>query len=150
MGFFSSNKKVIVPDPVFGPLRYMSSKDSSKGYFSGKVFFSPTASDTDVLIQAEPSGPTEPQRTFYQNLQTNFDQYAAKMKPLIEDEFRNWQPEFEIKDFRKEFTLVCISIPRLDNAPVHWELAFNTIHDRNHTVTIDFQGDEPKNILIDG
>jgi hypothetical protein len=41
-------------------------------------------------------------------------------------------------------------IPRLDTAPVSWELAFNTIHDRNHTVTIDFQDEEPHSILIDG
>jgi hypothetical protein len=141
---------VIVPDAVFGPLRYRSSKDPSKGYFTGKGFFPPTCSDTDLLIQADASGPTESQRAFYQNLQTNFDKFANKMKRLIEDEFRNWQPDFEISDFRKEFTLVCISIPRLDAAPVRWELAFNTIHDRNHLVTIDFVGDEPQGILIDG
>jgi len=73
MGFFSSSKKIIVPDAVFGPLRYRSSKDPLKGYFSGKVFFPPTGSDADILILADPSGPTERQRSFYHDLQSNFD-----------------------------------------------------------------------------
>jgi hypothetical protein len=81
--------------------------------FFRENLFPLTGSDTDVLIQAEPSGPTDSQRTFYQNFQTNFDAYAAKMKPLIEDEFRNWQPEFEIKDFRREFTRGCTAFSYL-------------------------------------
>jgi hypothetical protein len=150
VGLFGSSKKILIQDPVFGTLKYMQSKDPEKGYFTGKVLFSPTGSEADLLIEADPAGPTESQREFYQNLQSNFDAYAEKMKPLIEDEFRNWKPDFAIRDFRNEFTLSCVSLPRPVSGPIRWELAFNTIHDRNHTVTIDFQDDEPRGILIDG
>jgi hypothetical protein len=151
MGLFGpSKKKIVFQDVVFGTLLYRSSKEPSKGYFSGKAVFPPTSGETKYFIQADPFGPTEGQRSFYQNLQSNFNAYAAKMKPLIENEFRNWQPDFAIKDFNKEFALVSVSIPRLDAKPVRWELAFETIHDQNHLFTIDFTDDEPQGIFIDG
>lgn len=151
MGLFGpSKKKIIIQDEVFGTLQYRSSKDPSKGYFSGKGIFPPTNSMTEYVIQADASGPTGRQRDFFRNLQLNFATYAARMKPLIEDQFRNWRPAFEIKDFNEEFKLVFVDIPRLDPTPAHWEMAFSTIHDRNHDVTIVFEGDEPQGIMIDG
>jgi len=39
------------------------------------------------------------------------------MKPLIEEEFRKWKPDFAIEDFRKEFTLSCLTIHRFDTGP---------------------------------
>lgn len=104
----------------------------------------------NILIQADSEGPTAEQRQFYTHLQNNFEQYIQKMKPLIEDEFSNWKEDFEIKDFDKEFTLVCVTIPRSDTKPLIWDMAFTTIHDENHDVTIDFIDHEPNGLLIDG
>jgi len=39
MGFFSSTKKVTVTDAVFGPLRYMGSKDNYSDGVSAELFF---------------------------------------------------------------------------------------------------------------
>lgn len=41
-------------------------------------------------------------------------------------------------------------IPRLDKKPVAWDMAFNTVYDADHQVTIDFIDGEPKEIMIDG
>ena len=151
MGLFNLFKKpIIIQDDFFGALRFMDFKDSSKDYFEGKGHFIPTNSETEYLIQADDKGPTDEQKQFYRDLQDNFQQYLEKIKPLIEDEFRNWKEEFEIKDFNKEFTLVCITIPRHDSSPLKWDMAFTTIHDLNHQVTIDFVDKEPISILIDG
>ncbi|MBL0136092.1 MAG: hypothetical protein IPP79_20015 [Chitinophagaceae bacterium] len=113
-------------------------------------FFEPTQSDTDYLIQADIEGPTEEQRQFYLDLQANFEQYIEKITPLIEDEFQNWREDFKITHFTKEFSLVCITIPRQDIHPLIWDMAFTTIHDLDHHVTIDFIGNEPNGVLIDG
>jgi hypothetical protein len=151
MGLFNLFKKPIkIHDDLFGELRFIDFKDSSKNYFEGKGFFPPTQSDTEFLIQADIEGPTSAQKEFYNELQNNFEQYIQKMKPLIEDEFRNWKENFEIKEFNKEFTLVCLTIPKLDHNPLIWDMAFTTIHDKNHHVTIDFIDKYPNGILIDG
>ena len=151
MGLFDLFKKpTIVHDDFFGALRFIGFKDSSKNYFEGKGHFASTNVETEYLIQADIDGPTDQQKMFYKDLQSDFTEYIDKMKPLIEDEFRNWKDEFEIKDFNKEFKLVCITIPRLDKTPAIWDMSFTTIHDMNHQVTIDFVGDQPNGILIDG
>ena len=139
MGLFNLFKKpTIIQDDFFGVLRLMEFKDSSKNYFEGKGHFTPTNSETEYLIHADDTIPTDNQKQFYQDLQINFQQYVEKINPLIEDEFRNWKEEFEIKDFSKEFTLVCIHIPSHNLTPLKWDMAFTTIHDLNHQVTIDF------------
>ena len=151
MGLFNLFKKpVIVQDDFFGSLRFMNFKDSSKNYFEGKGLFVPTNSETQYLIHADIDGPSDNQKVFYRDLQANFTQYVEKIKPLIEYEFRNWKENFTIDDFYKEFNLVCITIPRHDTSPLIWDMAFTTIHDLNHHVTIDFVDVDPKGILIDG
>jgi len=151
MGFFNFFKKpTVIQDDFFGRLLYMDFKDPSKGYFEGKGLFLPTNNETEYLIQADASGPTEGQREFYINLQKGFVDYIEKIKPLIEDEFRNWKEDFSIREFTKEFQLVCLTIPRLNSTPLIWDMAFTTIHDKNHHITIDFSDYEPKGILIDG
>src|SRR6185436_13080470 len=115
MGLFNLFKKpTLIQDDFFGQLRFMDFKDSSKNYFEGKGLFKPTNNETEYLIQGDLEGPTEAQKEFYIKLQNNFEQYVQKMKPLIEDEFRNWKEDFQINDFNNEFNLVCINIPRLD------------------------------------
>jgi hypothetical protein len=151
MGLFSFFKKpTLLQDEFFGALRFTEFKDASKNYFEGKGYFIPTGSNTEYLIQADKSGPTDGQKQFYIDLQADFTNYVQKMKPLIEDEFRNWKEDFVIRDFNKEFELVCITIPGLNNKPVTWDMAFTTVHDLNHHVTIDFIDDEPNGVLIDG
>lgn len=151
MGLFSLFKKaVILEDDFWGKLRFINFKDSAKNYFEGKGYFSPTNSDTEYLIQAGKEGPTEKQKQFYLDLQAGFSKYIEKIQPLIENEFRNWKEDFIITDFNKEFQLVCITIPWLDKKPFKWDMAFTTIHDLNHQITIEFVDDNPESILIDG
>ncbi|MBL7732200.1 MAG: hypothetical protein JNM88_13555 [Chitinophagaceae bacterium] len=151
MGLFSFFKKpTIIHDHYFGPLLLVDFKDASKNYFEGKGYFAPADSETEYLIHAGMEGPTEQQKEFYKNLQADFAAYIIKMKPLIENEFRNWHEQFEIKDFGKEFKLVNITIPRLDNTPAEWDMSFTTLHDLDHHITVYFVGDQPTGILVDG
>lgn len=151
MGLFNLFKKpVIIEDSFFGKLRYLDFKGPSGGYFEGEGVFSPINQEIGYMIQADISGPTEEQKEFYRELQKNFNCYTEKIRPLVEDEFRNWKEGFEIQDFNNEFTLESLTIPRLDSLPLIWNMSFTTIHDRDHQVTIDFKDHEPVGILIDG
>ncbi|MBL0136113.1 MAG: hypothetical protein IPP79_20125 [Chitinophagaceae bacterium] len=69
---------------------------------------------------------------FLECITDNYSQITKSITPLIEDEFRNWQEEFKIIDFRKEFEPVYLRIPRCETKPIVWEIAFESDHDRNH------------------
>ena len=56
---------------------------------------------------------------------------------------------FEIQDFEREFKLVGLSIPRLDKKELVWDMSFETSHDQNHTVTVNFKDFEIDVIVID-
>jgi hypothetical protein len=150
MGFFNLFKKAtIINDGFFGPLRYWRSK-SGISYFSGSVYFSPKGKKADIIVEADAEQPTGEQHQFYRELESNFPKYAEKIKPLIEEEFRNWKEDFEIRDFVSEFELSCLTIPRLNNTPFRWDISFTTIHDKNHLFTISFVNYEPEHVHIDG
>jgi hypothetical protein len=62
----------------------------------------------------------------------------------------NWQSAFEIQRFPDEFTLLSITIPRLTASPPVWSMSFSTVHDADYDVTIDFLGEQPTGIYLDG
>jgi hypothetical protein len=146
--FFKKPDKYI--DEYFGPLHFVGSRDASQDYFEGKTFFNPGHNEVTIIVKAGKNGPTSEQHQFYKQFQENYDHYVAKIQPLIIDEFRNWRDDFEISDFLKEFKLVFLVIPNMRDTPLVWEMAFTTIHDLDHHVTINFLDDQPNGILIDG
>ncbi|WP_266366090.1 hypothetical protein [Tellurirhabdus rosea] len=80
MGLFDLFKKpAIVNDDFFGALRLVDFKDASKGYFEGKGHFAPTGNDIEYIIQADKNGPTNEQKQFYRDLQSNFNQTLTKL-----------------------------------------------------------------------
>ncbi|GEP88795.1 hypothetical protein J2T02_002509 [Chitinophaga terrae (ex Kim and Jung 2007)] len=149
MGLFNFFKKPLrINDEFFGPLRYIEIK-GARGYFEGKGLFAPLGYETEYLIEAETSGPAEWQKEFYKNLQLEFDGYIEKIKPLITDELREEDPDIEIGDFKDEFTLVNITIPFSHTPVVRWNMAFTTIHEADHYVTVEFSGDEPVEAVLE-
>ncbi|WP_295128462.1 hypothetical protein [uncultured Chitinophaga sp.] len=148
-GLFKKKKKIILHDELFGEIRFL---DFGKhdSYFESKVNFSPDGHPIDCLIPADESGPTEHQRAFYRQLQQNYPAYTEKVKHLIEEEFRHFNEEFIIVDFSKELELEHIRLPQPEKPDYEWELAFSSVHDDNHLITIGFIGEEPDEVHIDG
>jgi hypothetical protein len=151
MGLFDLFKKPLtIQHDFFGTLIFMTFKDSTKNYFEGKGKFKPTGDEIEYFVGADLNGPTNDQREFYIKVQDSYDDLISKITPLIEDEFKNWKDDFKVKDFKKEFKLVAVTIPRLNTNVTIWDMSFETIHDDNHQVTVDFKDFEPEGILIDG
>jgi len=105
-------KPAPIQDEFWGELRFTEGGKQVKGFFDCLKLFSPTASQVEVLLEGELPGPTLTQRNFYQQLEADFDECVEKIKPLVEDEFRNWKEDFEIKDFTQEFSLVSFQFLR--------------------------------------
>lgn len=148
---FKSPKPVIVDDALFGPLRFKKVKNRPhKSYLKGKGMFKPTGREIEYFICGNETGPQPEQKEFYQAVQRDFGLITKNIKPLIEDEFRNWQDDFTIRDFNKEFILIAMSIPRQENKPLEWHLSFETIHDSNHQVTVEMNSYVPMGIVFDG
>lgn len=151
MSFFNLFKRTpAVEDAFFGKLRYVNLKESSKNYYAGSGYFSPDNSIISYFIKAGIKGPTEAQREFYIDFQINYPKYIQQFIPLIEDEFRNRNAHFRINNFKEEFKVVNITIPRVDAKVITWDITFETLHDPNHQITIDFIKFEPNTVLIDG
>jgi hypothetical protein len=147
---FLFGKAKIIEDAFFGELRYFDSKDKTLRYFEGKRYFKPIDGPTEISIDADFSGPFEEQKQFFRQVEESYDELVERIKPFITNEFQDWKEGFVIMDFKKEFTPVHFSIPRLPEDQMKWELAFDTIHDLNHGVTIEFMDFQPTGILIDG
>ena len=140
----------ILENEFFGRLTFMKMKDPSKSYFEGTGLFKPTGEEIDYLIDADATGPTIEQHDFYTNIQNTYDEIILKVSPVIEKEFKNWKEDFQINDFKKEFKLVGLTIPRQPNPNFSWDMSFDSVHDEEHQFTIDFDKFEPVGVSIDG
>jgi hypothetical protein len=153
MGFwnFFFGKLAKIYDAFFGDMTFMEiSSDPAKSYFECERYFRPIAGIIELSVTGSLSGPTQVQKDFFTQLEENYPLIIAAVIPVIEDEFRNWKAEFRIGSFELEFKLVGLSIPTCDQHPIEWEIAFETVHDLNHTIFIAMQEYQPLHILIDG
>jgi hypothetical protein len=146
---FKRKKSIVLHDELFGEIKFL---DFGKNvsYFEAKVVFAPGGHTITCLIPADESGPTESQRVFYRQLQANYVAYTEKVKHLIEEEFRHFNEEFKIEDFSKELELEHLQLPQPGKPDYEWEMAFASLQDDNHLITIGFVGEEPDEVHIDG
>ena len=154
MRFFSflSDKPITIEDKVFGTLRLETyGKNRPTSWLTEHLFFGPTGREISCSIDAGPDGPTEEQQAFFQKIEQNCYSLRGALIPVLEDEFRNWKPDFKIQDFDAEFWLVGLSIPELGKQTVEWEWSFETVHDDNHMLTIHMHGNIPQaGVRFDG
>lgn len=148
---FIFGKPTKIDNDFFGTMIFIEDKkDVFKSYFECKRYFSPTDNIIEIGIDANQSGPTQKQIDFFKSIETNYAEISKPIKFLIETEMRNWNKDFKIDDFQKEFEAVYLKLPRCESKPIIWQIAFESDHDRNHTFTITMSDFEAKKILIDG
>lgn len=153
MGLFDAlfGKTRKIDHPFFGEMKFNGSKvPAPSDYFECSRHFKPSNNTIQISIDGDIAGPSDKQIDFFKSIEDNYQTITAAIGPLIEDEFRNWQEDFKIADFNKEFEPVYLRLSRCDAKPITWEIAFESEHDRNHTFTITMNDFEVKEILIDG
>jgi hypothetical protein len=153
MGIFDFifGKTINVEDEFFVKMLFVENKkDPSKSYFECRRYFDPTGKIIEIMIDGETVGPSQKQINFFKSIEGNYQAITTAISPLIEEEFGNWKEDFKIKDFQQEFEAVSLQLPRCEDKPILWEIAFESYHDRNHTFTITMSDFDPREILIDG
>jgi hypothetical protein len=148
---FIFGKPTKLENEFFGTMLFLEDKkDTLKSYYECRRQFIPSNKIIEIGIDGDISGPTQKQIDFFKNIEDNYSIIAKAISPLIEDEFGNWKEGFKINDFQKEFEPVYLRLPRCENKPIVWEIAFESDHDRNHTFTLTMSDFDAKEILIDG
>ena len=140
MGLFSflNKRSKQMTDDFFGLITFRPYKKLDVDYFVGEVYFKPLDRNVDFFIYAEHTGPTQVQKDFYENIENNYSRLVSQAIPLLQKALKLID---EIKDFNKQFTLVCITIPIINDSSPEWKLEFSTIHDENNYYTVGFIGD---------
>ncbi|MCB2377487.1 hypothetical protein LGH70_07835 [Hymenobacter sp. BT635] len=139
-------------DDFFGSLLFVECKQPGHSYFEGRRLFRPTGHLLDLAVDGELPGPGAAQYAFYEQVEARYTELVPAVQQLIENEARHWLRPAGIRDFIAEFWPVHISIPTITSEveSMEWELAFETVHDKNHTFTIMLQGVTPRQLCIDG
>ncbi len=153
MGFldFIFGKPTKLENEFFGTMLFLEDKkDALKSYYECRRHFIPSDKAIEIGIDGDVTGPTQKQIDFFKSVEENYSIIAKAISPLIEDEFGNWKEGFKINDFLKEFEPVYLRLPRCENKPIVWEIAFESDHDRNHTFTLAMSDFNAKEVLIDG
>ncbi|GAB3849788.1 hypothetical protein GCM10028822_14140 [Hymenobacter terrigena] len=118
MGFFSFlfSQPVLIGDAVFGRLQQenLDKRTGNACFVTEELIFGPTGKAIGCYINATEDGPTPEQQAFYRHIERCYAELIPKLIPIIEDEFRNWRPDFRLNDFATEFWLTSISIPVID------------------------------------
>jgi len=127
-----------------------SPNDPAQSYFECERYFQPIGEKIELAITGSLSGPTQQQKDFFAQVETDYPRLVAKFIPIIEAEFGAWMPLPVIKDFNAEFKPTLLDIPACSQRPIEWEIVFDTVHDVNHIVTVGMMDDEPQYVRIDG
>lgn len=148
---FIFGKPTKLEHEFFGTMLFLEDKkDTLNSYYECRRQFIPSNKIIEIGIIGDVSGPTQKQIDFFKSIEVNYSIIAKAISTLIENEFRNWKYGFKINDFQKEFEPVFLRLPRCENNPIVWEIAFESDHDRNHTFTLTMSDFDAKEILIDG
>ncbi len=153
MGIFDFifGKTIKIDDEFFGNMIFSEfKKNPEKNYFECRRHFKPTDEIIEIGIKGNVTGPTELQKDFFRKIEADYDKIISSVRPMIENEFQNWKEDFKIIDFRKEFKAVYLFLPRCENDLKIWEIAFESEHDLNHTITMTMNDFNATEILIDG
>lgn len=145
-------KKPVVDDPFFGPMTFCESKKDPQqwNYFEARRHFAPAGGEIDIILYGDLPGAIEAQVALFRSIEENYSLVCRVVEPAIVAEVRQWDDDFAIDDFGRQFTPVGLSIPRLASADDEWEIDFESPLDENHVFTAFMVGFEVKRIMVDG
>lgn len=153
MGFldFIFGKKVKRQDDFFGEMIFLENrKQSEKNYFDCHRPFAPISKDIQLCVSGDLTESLERQQVFFKKIEENYSLLCARFAPIAEQEIRNWQPNFQVLNFEKEFVPDYLTLPRCDQSPVVWEISFKWLQDFDHNFNFTLRDFQPHELMIDG
>jgi hypothetical protein len=141
---FGRTNHKIIKDDFFGELMIQDNFGTFKRHFA------PLNQAINGSLELDNGKPNAEQKAFYPLIEQAYQGLIPAFITAIEKEFANWDNNFKVYDFNKEFTLVGVSLSLCKSEPIGWELSFDTIHDDKHTLFITMADFEIEQVMIDG
>jgi hypothetical protein len=156
MGFWDSlfRKPLKISDAFFGEMLFMEVKgDPANSYFECWRFFKPINEEIEVGVSRSLEGPTQIQKDFFTQIESDYAFIIRRIAPLIRGNFQEWKIEFEINSFEKKFNPVYVFIPNCLEKPVVWEIPFESIpgfvsYNYPYILTIEMADYEPLHVSV--
>jgi len=137
-------KTIIIKDDFFGDMT------DAGDYYECRRVFKPTGKIVEIGLEKKNTNSNEKQIIFFTWLENNYDLLIEKISPSIEKEVAEWIPNYQIRNFKKEFILEYLYIPKCDDEIFEWEISFYADNELQHWCSLNIRGTEVKNIMIDG
>jgi hypothetical protein len=149
--FTTENIELI--DEDFGQLQFVTSKKVQPYWESMPIIFNPTESEISFIIEADESGPTQKQREFYKDIETNYHKnFDTILYPFFKSEIEETRYKDEgltEDEFKNGFLPETIKFHNFKNKILKWEITFTAEFD-THYFTIEMANWKTLNLQIDG
>jgi len=134
----------------FGKIFFMGGDISvANDYWESELKIEGAKEPLTVLINAPKKGPSEDQAAFYKNVISDLDALFNKCWPIFEPDFSPWTNKEFSGDWKEDFELMSIEIPKDGNENNEWSVSYY-VDAANHYFTARFENGEPKYNEIDG
>jgi hypothetical protein len=151
---FLFGKSVKITDSFFGELLFMEVRvDPANSYFEGWRHFKPIDEKIEVGVSGSLDGPTQVQKDFFRQIESDYKLLIQRVTPLIESAFHEWQPDFRVNNFEQEFKPVYLFIPDCLQNSIVWEIAFESVpglvsYNYPYILTVEMADYEPQHVSV--
>jgi hypothetical protein len=138
--------KKSLTDDIFGIMWYNKEKDPEFNHYQAHFTFRPTNSEIDIFLDSDKDGFDSKQKSFFKEIEKKYQDIIEKSVFPIEELLQKKKGKtIKIQDFRKEFALFAISIPRIPNKK--WTLSFTSEKHSLMGITVQYNDWEVIDIL---
>ena len=142
---FFFGKGVRIEDSFFGEIT------DTGDTFEFERYFKNTKQKVELILEKNGNEVTLNQVAFYKKIENDYKYLVENMIPLIEKELDGWIENYDLKyNFKKDFRLECIHIPKCDEEIIRWEISYWMNNDAQHWCTLEMKNFEVNSIIIDG
>jgi hypothetical protein len=140
-----------IDDPVFGSLLFMKMSGGRPSYWEGKGVFPPLGAEIEYFVDAEESGPGEPQHRFWRELCDRYAPLAPVLEAQLAAAYSSWLRREPPPAIFRTFSLASVSIPASFSDAAEWDLSFDCRDDEEHLFTVPMKGWSPEGeVSVDG
>ena len=141
---------VSMDHPFFGSMLFMGGEvPADNDYWEAELPITESRPPITVIINAPIAGPCQSQVDFCQWALSDQDALFQQCWPIFEPDFESWAHKHFSGDWRDDFELVSLEIPRDGDNCHDWAVSYY-VNAANHYFTARFVGGKAKFNEIDG
>ena len=150
MGFLTKLVELIfgkiekIQHPFFGEMI------DAGNYYECRRKFKSINEIVEIGLEKGNSDSDQNQIEFFNWLDNNYEELIDKISPILENKIKEMIPEYKIDDFKKNFRLAYLYIPKCEEKPFQWKIGFDEINELQHYCFITMNELDVLKIHIDG